>query len=338
MNTISRTREKNTASIGLGKCGCNCAGCPTYKRNLKTIAKRKYCSAGWEKYLGIKLSPAKLRLCDGCSLPDSERKIYYLNCKIRKCALVNEVENCAYCSAYPCEELKNAHSVQEIRSRDEFMQKKGKYIPEDEYTAFVGPYAGLYHLDAVRRSLQKNDVKEFKKFSTELTFAPYPAIDGEKNPAGEIIYSLLRSVCCENNISYAHYQTLRAEREQFMKILWVMGFYGAWNAQRGCLELDAGTFSSQKIHCMYDTLLAYCSGLKRYGVQCEIIPTGKKGWLTPMRGLRKEGWFFRMSFGEVLHGKAGLQEFREYILTLNTKFRNRAFRIFNAADVSVMLK
>jgi hypothetical protein len=37
-----------------------------------------------ERFLNIKLSPEKLRACDGCSIPDPDRKIYYLNCRIRK--------------------------------------------------------------------------------------------------------------------------------------------------------------------------------------------------------------------------------------------------------------
>ena len=87
-------------NINIAKCGCDCFNCPTYKENIKTIENRKKCSAGWAKYLDLKLSPEKLRACDGCSIPDTERKTYYLNCIIRKCAMTNGIENCAYCTVF----------------------------------------------------------------------------------------------------------------------------------------------------------------------------------------------------------------------------------------------
>ena len=337
MKSTAVTHARKTSSIPLGKCGCNCAACPTYKGDLKTMARRKYCSVGWEKYLGIKLSPEKLRLCDGCSIPDLERKTYYLNCKIRKCAMTNEVKNCAYCSGYPCEELKKAHSVQNIKSRDEFTRETGKDISKSEYKAFIEPYAGLLHLDAVRRTLHKGDIKQYKFFSLGTSFASLPAGAKSKGNAGKIIYSLLTALCCENNISYAHYQTLQTKREQCIKILWAMGLFGTFDHEGDHLELDAKTFSSQKIRCMYNTLLEYCNALKRYDVHCEIVPTVRRGWLTPMGGLRKEGWIFRCSFGEKLHGKDVLQAFREYVIKLNAKYGSRALRLFDAADISVMI-
>ena len=108
---------------------------------------RRICSSGWEKYLNIKLSPEKLRACDGCSIADPERNIYYLNCRIRKCAMINGIENCAYCSGYPCEELTKTHSVQKIYNREDFIKKTGKEITETDYRRFIEPYAGLCHLN-----------------------------------------------------------------------------------------------------------------------------------------------------------------------------------------------
>ena len=93
----------------MAACGCNCSRCPTYKENLQTSENRMRCSRGWQEYLGIHLSPGKIRLCDGCQVPDEERNVYYLNCTVRKCAQENGIENCAYCSLYPCPEVKNLH-------------------------------------------------------------------------------------------------------------------------------------------------------------------------------------------------------------------------------------
>ena len=102
----------------IAKCGCNCSQCPTFKDNLQTFEDRKRCSWGWKKYLNIKLSPEKLRLCDGCSISDDKRKVYYLNCYVRKCAMKNGVKNCAYCSAYPCQEVLAIHSLQKLDAKE----------------------------------------------------------------------------------------------------------------------------------------------------------------------------------------------------------------------------
>lgn len=42
--------------------------------------------------------------CDGCT-NDKELLTYCTVCKVRKCGLEKELENCAYCADYPCKTL-----------------------------------------------------------------------------------------------------------------------------------------------------------------------------------------------------------------------------------------
>lgn len=319
----------------IAKCGCDCINCPTYKENITTIENRRKCSSGWERFLNIKLSPEKLRACDGCSIVDSERKTYYLNCKIRKCAMINEIENCAYCKGFPCEELLKAHSVQQITNRDEFIKKTGKDISEQDYRFFIEPYAGLFRLNKVRQTIPEKDFKDFKTFSTRIKLADFnSAIEGQES--FKKIYSILTTICVEKNIPYARLQTIEYQREQFIKILWAAGNFGIFNKSHGYIELDSNTFMNQKIHGMfYNVLLEYISDFKKYDILCEIVPLVKKGWQTPLGGLRKEGWVFRLRFGDLL-GTETLQVFKDYTTRLNTKYGNKAFKIFNTADLSIM--
>jgi len=319
----------------IAKCGCDCFNCPTSKGNIGTIEERKKCSAGWEKFLDIKLSPEKLRACDGCSIPDSERKTYYLNCKIRKCAMINQIENCAYCIGFPCDELLKVHSIQRISTREEFINKTGKEISETDYNYFIEPYTGLCHLNKVRQNLAEKDYKDYKKFSTKTKFAPLVNFNIEQESLG-IIYSLLTTICVEQNISFARLQTLESKREQLLKILWTMGNYGIYKKDCSYIELDSKTFLFQKIHSMYNTLLEYFNDLKNADIYCEIIPLVEKGWLTPLGGLRKEGWIIRLSFGESLKGNETLRKFKDYILNLNNRYGNKAYRLFKRADLSMM--
>ena len=149
----------------VAKCGCNCSKCPTYKNNLRTFEDRQRCNRGWKKYLNINLSAEKLRPCDGCSIPDETRKIYYLNCHVRKCAINNGFNNCAYCSAYPCQEVLNIHSMQKPGAKEKIVERLGGSIPEEDYLAFIEPYEGIKHLNEIRQTIGAEEIVEIKRFS-----------------------------------------------------------------------------------------------------------------------------------------------------------------------------
>jgi len=243
----------------LGMCGCNCISCPTYKENIKTTTDRKKCSSGWGKYLKINLSPEKLRLCDGCSVPDSERKTYYLNCKIRKCAMINNIENCAYCSGFPCEEMLGAHSIQRINSREEYIIRTGKDISDLITTSL------LNHIqDWITWMLSENQLGRKKLLITGNFLSGQNLLRPPRTKMRVLrrIYEILTTIGVEQDVSYARLQSLEKKREQFMKILWTMGCYGTYNNECGCLKLDAKTFLSQKIVGMYDTLSVYFRDFK----------------------------------------------------------------------------
>lgn len=321
--------------INIGKCGCDCCTCPTYKANIRTIEDRKKCSAGWTKYLNIKLSPEKLRACDGCSIPDSERNTYYLNCIIRKCAMLNEIENCAYCSGFPCPELLKVHSIQKINNQDEFTNETGIMISENDYRLFIEPYAGLNRLNKIKKTLCDKDYRDYQQFSTKGKFAPFIDFAGDRGCL-KVMYALLTTIGVEQNISFARQQTLKRKREQLLKILWTIFYYGTPSKSLDSLELDAKTFLAQKISAMYNALLEYFSDLKKYDIQAEVIPLIEKGWLTPRGGLREKGWIIRLRFGESLGGFKTLAAFKNYVIRLEKKYGNKAYRLFNMADVRIM--
>ncbi len=322
-------------TINIAKCGCDCFNCPTYRDNVTTIEERKICSSGWEKYLDMKLSPEKLRACDGCSISDDERKTYYLNCKIRKCAIINKMDNCAYCKGYPCDELLKIHSVQQISNKEDFIRKTGKEISDIDYLKFIEPYAGLAHLNKIRQSLTNNDFKDFKKHSSKTKFAQIDKLN-DKPKSIQIIYSLLTKICLEQNISYARLQTTKKKRERLLKIIWTLALYGNF-VDNNVLELDSKTFLSQKIQGMYNILTDYLNDLKSYDIHCEIIPLKDKGWMTPTGGLRKEGWKFTCRFGQSLNEVDTLVALKKIATELNNKFGNKAFSRFSKADINIYL-
>ena len=328
-------------NASIAKCGCNCATCPTYKNNVQNTEQRKICSLGWEKYLNIRLSPEKLRACDGCDLPDNERKNYYLNCKIRKCCIENEMENCAYCSIFPCKELESVHSMQLIHTKDDFVSLTGRSINETEFLKFIEPYAGLKHLMDIRKNLYKSEIKDFKKFTFKNKSCKFPEdilLTDETGAHGlKRIYDLVTSLAIRADVSYAEYLTLRTKREHLLKMLMSFGIFGVIvKAGNDYLELDGEIYSAQKLPGMYHKLLEYLDELKQYHITSEIIVLDPKSWQTPTGGLRNKGWKIRLSFGEGITNGEDLRFFKNYMIKLHQKHGKKSYRYFNMADLTVM--
>ncbi|UCD92455.1 MAG: DUF3795 domain-containing protein [Methanobacteriota archaeon] len=135
------------------KCGCNCGHCLAFKGNSKTDEDRQRCSDGWHRYLGAKLKP-EICYCNGCQSSNPWKSGNILpdrSCNIRPCALHVGVKTCAYCYAYPCEDLEGRIPGEDFRERTESLI--GEPVPEDDYLAFLEPYEGLKHLKEMRAGL-----------------------------------------------------------------------------------------------------------------------------------------------------------------------------------------
>jgi hypothetical protein len=92
-------------------CGLSCDNCPLYlatveKDEFIKITMRQSIAEECSKYYGLNLQPDEINDCDGCR-SESERIFSgCLNCEIRKCAILKNIESCAFCKDYACERLK----------------------------------------------------------------------------------------------------------------------------------------------------------------------------------------------------------------------------------------
>lgn len=321
----------------IAKCGCNCTNCPTYKENLKSIDDKKRCSAGWEKYLSIRLSPDKLRLCDGCNLPDKKRKVHYLNCSIRKCATRNGVENCAYCSFFPCDEVLNVHSIQRPNSREDIENRIGFAIPEEDYLTFIEPYEGIKHLNEIRHSLNTENIVEMIPFSAHPRIVPFPqdlSVSYKERFPYQLIHHILSSLGVSKNVPYARYLVLVKNRTQLLRLLWALGRFGEIREEQGLyIILDSKNYLDQKITSDFSRVQDHFQSLEKYGIRCEIVPIKGKKWLTPGGALRKEGWFMKMQFTKSMDNDSIIKALKYYTTQLNNKYEKTAFKYFSKADM-----
>ncbi len=330
----------------IAKCGCNCSRCPTYKENLKTEKERKRCSWGWKEYLNINLSPQKLRLCDGCQVPDVMRKVYYLNCIVRKCAIENGIENCAYCSSYSCDEVKNLHITFDPNFKEKVKKRLGNKIPHKDYLDFIKCYEGIQYLDSIREKIDKNEIVEFKKFSIKSKLASFPKDIKKKDKLNyELLYNLIEKINGKvENLSFAAREALKKKRPSMLTLLWTFGLYGKFNKDNGkFLTINSLDYAKEKNQSMYDKLMNYFNILKDYGVHLKLISSIEKGWITPTGGLRvkighKEEpiWIMTLSFDSVIGGKDGLAALCEYSKKLLSEYGEKAIKYFSKADMKVL--
>jgi len=326
----------------IAKCGCNCSKCPTYKENLKTLKDRERCSRGFERYLGARLKPEKLRLCDGCIVQENKRKVYYVNCIVRKCALYNGIKNCAYCSEYPCGDVLNLHETQKPDALEKITERLGTAISQKDYLAFIEPYEGIKHLNEIRKSLKSEEIVKLKAVSVKPKIIDFPVkfpFSKKETEAFKYLHNIISSLETGEKLSFARNVILQKNRKHLLNILWALGKYGEWREDGDSyLILESEIYAELKITAYHSKLLEYCSILKKYDVNCEIVPLIEKGWLTPTGGLRKKGWFMRMSFDDNTGEIHTLKALKNYVLLLDEKYGKNAFRYFSKGDMRVMLE
>ena len=322
----------------LAKCGINCGHCPSYRENLRSADDRQRCSDGWAQYLGFRLSPDKLRLCDGCQAPDDENPVRYQNCYVRRCAVQNGVATCAHCSAYPCEDVPKVSLS--ANARDGIATRLGTPIPEQDYLAFIEPYEGTKHLDVIRVSLAPEDIVQTITTSVKPRVVDFPdflPFSREETSAFQALHRLIAAVERVDGITYAQQAVRTKRRRHLLKMLWAFGLFGERNEDDGpYLFIDSETYSAQKIASYHATLKSYFETLDGYGVHCEHVPLAEEGWLTPGKALRKSGWFMKMSFADSAGGAAALDALQEYAAKLSEKHGKQAFRRFSAADMRIL--
>jgi len=93
-------------------CGLICDSCPIHLATLECdIASktqmRKDISVQLAKIYGTTPKPEIISDCDGCKIINGSLFTGCIDCQIRECARLKEIENCAFCSDFACEKLEN---------------------------------------------------------------------------------------------------------------------------------------------------------------------------------------------------------------------------------------
>jgi hypothetical protein len=111
-------------------CGLACGNCPIHLATLETnisdqTKMRLQIAEQISKIYGTTPKPEIITDCDGCKINYGRLFTGCAECGIRKCAIMKNMINCAYCSDYACEKLEKHYKFDpDSRNRLEEIQKK----------------------------------------------------------------------------------------------------------------------------------------------------------------------------------------------------------------------
>ena len=327
--------------IMYSKCATNCTRCPSYNDNLLTDEDRRNCSQGWYTYHGFRLSPEKLIACDGCQpVAENGNGTRYINCIIRRCARHNQVRNCAYCSAYPCDTLTGRVAGYEWL---ENLKKRLDQIPDDDFNVYVEPYLGIPHLDAIRAKLDPVEIVDFKPISITPRLATFPPGLGSSE-GSKAVYQLIQELSAPSTgITFAQAEKQKQTHLHVLKLLWSFARFGELDEDDQFLYLDHKIYLAQKIHSSYDRVQGYFETLDDIGLHGEVIPLNEDRWLTPGGGLRRQGvressppWVMKIWADESVGGDQTLQALQAYAAALVDAYGKTAYRRFARADMQIL--
>src|SRR5690554_622655 len=98
-------------------CGLKCDSCPIFLATFESESSlqqsmRKSVAETINSLYGLNFNSEDITDCEGCKTNTIRIFKGCLNCAVRACAKSNKVENCAYCTDYPCEILKKNFSAE----------------------------------------------------------------------------------------------------------------------------------------------------------------------------------------------------------------------------------
>jgi hypothetical protein len=122
----------------IGYCGIVCSNCDIYKatkngnNDLREIIFKREIEGGhsdrFQKLFGREYTLEDI-YCNGCPIENKRSFWYTKNCQMRACALEKNLENCAYCTEYPCEKLQAFFGKSHVNAKKTLDEIRTRAIP-----------------------------------------------------------------------------------------------------------------------------------------------------------------------------------------------------------------
>ncbi|PVX27371.1 MAG: hypothetical protein CW716_02655 [Candidatus Bathyarchaeum sp.] len=339
----------------VSKCGIDCGLCPwgPYPRegmsdeDFERFRRRAKSILG---YMPVKTA------CPTCQVPDTQipKKSLLPNkrCLIRKCVDKTGIDNCAYCSRFPCDTLKATAGAW---NRESLEKKRGKPLSEEDYQRFVVPFEGIHRLENIRNKLRPQEIVEPAKTpKTKNKIIPYPtnlSCSKEENQAFESVHKLLTDISksslgLSDTDTFAQQNKLETNRAHIFRFLWIIGRHGKFDDTTGSLLVDAKAYidnrGNEKSLAMWPFVNEIIfPNLLAFGITCERISlegTKEADLKTGMGYLRQKGWTIQIALSEKHGGTNTLKALQKYTKKLEVKYGKKAVQQFQTADMQPLME
>ena len=130
----------------VGFCGYRCDLCQFHNKNLKTQKDKERVSQDFKRIFEHDVKPEDIE-CVGCK---NEGKQGDAGCLVRPCALEKGIENCAHCSEFICDKLK-----EKINVTEEFLRDNKKPLSDKDFQLYIKPYQSKEGMLKINKELNK---------------------------------------------------------------------------------------------------------------------------------------------------------------------------------------
>lgn len=342
----------------VGKCGADCTNCPWSKTVQDPMTKEQYeeyCT-GCKNTLGYAPTPnGSFQNCVGCQIPEEEwpmgTRIPLKNCSIRLCVMRTGIENCAYCSRFPCAYI--ADRADEW-SKENIEKKLGKTVSEEDFNTYVLPFERFSRLKKIHATLTPNHIVEVKTVPPiKMKITEFPdnlELSQENITSLRQLHQLLTTMTkstlkMKDTDVYAQQERLIKRVKHLQRFLWIIGTFAEKDEKSESLFIDAKSYiknrrseSSLGDHSFFEKFVIKI--FQEFGVIIELIPLtketiGKKGWITPTGALRDRNWQMKISFSDEIGGIKTQDALLDFCNILNGKYGKKSFAFFVKADMRV---
>jgi hypothetical protein len=306
----------------LGKCGNDCGKCQLHVSNLITHDDKVRTAKGMSIYLRWNPTPEKLRSCEGCQSTKPNSFLYIPGCRVRKCAILNNLDTCAQCDHFPCEEVPKVSEKTDFRDRVE--TRLGSTVPEEDYQKFIEPYEGMKHLEEQRETITK--VVKIKTYDYRPRMKPIP---DNLDESYHRLHKMIGDFYTIQDVPDVIITVLKEKRRELVKLLYSLGVHGTYTD--GVVTLSSETYRSLKLPSEHYKMEEKLAKFREANLDARLV-TYTEDYATPKGGLRTKGWRI-----EVRGDKSLIKALLEYTGTLNSEYGKGGFRYFSNGNMKSLV-
>ena len=335
-------------SDSISRCGVACNLCPWSKLVQDSLTTDEYNDYKVTCKTILGFAPGKsFQNCLGCMTPNDEipkgSPVPLTSCKVRKCTMMNGIDNCAYCARFPCGRYIEYRDSEWNRVNTE--KKLKRRITDEDYAKFIQCWEAEDRLTAFRTKLNPDQFVEPKimpPLRNPIKKIPKLSVSIDKTKSLSAIHQLISEITSSDHGMkdtdvYIQQELLKSQKDVILRFLWIIGSFSSIDHDKQSLIIDAKSFlENRKGRSVLGTWYYVDKKIKTlitpFGIKFEFIPLSKE-WKMHSGYLRKKDWNLSLTFTKKIGGFTTLKTFHNYCHQLQEKSAKMSYSYFKKADM-----